>query len=233
MLPFYFNYQSLEEIDEQLLIRLFNLDSSLLAKHSEELGLSLLDVLKENILLSEDAKCFLIQSQIYKANLPISPYFDSLGLMFIPAGCYHLANKWIQNSKTKLIKIGSIIIGYLYYVLYSKQLQYYQNRYSYWSIFQSNQQTSSAIESDKYFNGGKEYLMKMQTIMKILNENTSQNKSSDWKQILIHYLLPSTYYPIEKQLNDIDYFNRLHRTNQLTILNLFKNDKLINSDQNK
>lgn len=206
-----------------MLIRLFNLDPDLLSKHSIESGHSVMDLLKENLLLSEDAKNFLIKSQIYKANLPISPYFDSFGLILMPSSCYYLAKKWIKHfNSSKLIKIGTIIIGYLCYNIYSKQLQYYHNRYSYWSLFKYELNNEKSTESNKYFNGGKEYLEKIQIIMKILNENARPELPIDWKKMLIHYLLPSTYYTFQKQCTDIDYFNKLHQTNQLTIFNLLK-----------
>lgn len=206
-----------------MLIRLFNLDPDLISKHSDEIGYSVMDLLKENLLLSEDAKNFLIKSQIYKSNLPISPYFDSLGLTLIPAGCYNLARKWIKHlNSSNVIKIGTILIGYLCYAIYSKQLQYYHNRYSYWSLFKYELNNEKSMELNKYFNGGKEYLEKIQIIMKILNENARSDLSLDWKKKLIHYLLPSTYYTFKKQSNDIDYFNQLNQTNQLTIFNLIK-----------
>lgn len=209
-MPAYLNYfpedEAQFEADLESFIQHFKMDRSRLESAVDEAtGESMMSILKENLILSPEAKRFVILSLLHSAVPPIDPYANTLALVGIPYGVYRLA--WMLPFINLPLLGLSVIAGYAAALPFISYLEKTIQRFGYFAVFnyelekvedsenaeknitsgkesligrvlsKEQKEEQKAKKREEYRVAGQEYLQKLGRLREIVNKYGSQDRS--------------------------------------------------------
>ncbi|OTF78966.1 hypothetical protein BLA29_003652 [Euroglyphus maynei] len=210
LLPFYFQYDTVDQLDDSYVCKVLRLDYSRLTKDMTDDGRPMLEHLKQCLIMSTEAKRFVLTSLLHNNAMPAGFYADCFFLFGLPFLANETANllQRRQRLRNPVINIMASMLGYFGYYMLNPWLKQTQNRYGHWCVFK--------YESLYSQNGCQEYLDKLSELQLIMSKYSHESNWTDW---LIHILKTSTFYPVDEQRQDCQRFEKIGQNLELN--NLF------------
>ncbi|KAH7645079.1 hypothetical protein HUG17_0617 [Dermatophagoides farinae] len=203
LLPFYFQYDNIDQVDDSYVCQVLRLNYSLLSQDETDDGKPVLEHLRQCLIMSADAKRFAFTSLIHNNSMPAGFYAEIFGLFVLPFLANESANLMQRRLRLKnpLINVMASILGYFSYYMINPLLKQTQTRYGHLCVYK--------YEPSDVQKGSKEYFDKLKQLQWIIDkygdDHQSKSNSTKW---LIHILRSSTYYSFDQQQQDCCHFEK-------------------------
>ncbi|XP_027203213.2 uncharacterized protein LOC113797091 [Dermatophagoides pteronyssinus] len=200
LLPFYFQYNTVDQIDDSYVCKVLGLNYSHLCDHHSDDGKPMIEHLKQCLILSTEAKRFALTSLLHNNAMPAGFYADCFSLFIFPFLANESANLLQKRLRQKnpVINLMASMFGYFAYYLINPWFKQTQTRYGYWCVYK--------YESSDIQKGCQEYFDKLIRLQSIL---ATYQQQSNWTDRLICMLKPSTSYSMVDQQNDCGRLEKL------------------------
>lgn len=203
-LPFYLNYKTVEDIDLDRVMSRFGLDTKNLKDTTDENGEPLLETFCDSLVMSDEAKRYLILSKLHSTVCAFYPFSFSLAMFSGPLTFYHLWKKLPMRMGLGM-EIGtylvSITIGYIVSFFVCKQLERFR-------LQSASADALSNPEEPATVAGAREYLHKMNVLRKVLqgysNLSESYIKTDDGHVDFLDFYMILCSYSIRQQMKEIE-----------------------------